>query len=195
MYFFQSVTHAYGRSTFAIFFGNSFVIAMTRITWTVVTFNQSKLAVQFFVNIGEQGCRSGESTGLQSMWPGFDSRSWLHMWVKFVACWFSPLFRGFYLLVLRFNSLHKKQYFTFERVPSELLGALWVNRLHLHLPQQTNYISFSPWRFFLLTWVWAQISSFLPFFVFVFVLFLFFSFRTNAVSSKKCCILTSHVSC
>ena len=34
---------------------------------------------------GEQGWRSGESTRLPPMWPGFDSRTWRHMWVEFVV--------------------------------------------------------------------------------------------------------------
>jgi len=33
----------------------------------------------------EQGWRGGESTRLPPMWPGFDSRSWCHMWVEFVV--------------------------------------------------------------------------------------------------------------
>ena len=33
---------------------------------------------------GEYGWRSGESTRLPPMWPGFDSRSRWHMWVEFV---------------------------------------------------------------------------------------------------------------
>ena len=33
----------------------------------------------------EQGWRSGESTGLPPMWPGFHSRSRRHMWVEFVV--------------------------------------------------------------------------------------------------------------
>ena len=33
----------------------------------------------------EQGWRSGESTGLPPMWPGFDSRTRRHMWVEFVV--------------------------------------------------------------------------------------------------------------
>ena len=36
-------------------------------------------------NLGEQGWRSGESTRLPPMWPGFDSRTRRHMWVEFVA--------------------------------------------------------------------------------------------------------------
>ena len=35
--------------------------------------------------VGLQGWRSGESTRLPPMWPGFDSRSRCHMWVKFVV--------------------------------------------------------------------------------------------------------------
>ena len=34
---------------------------------------------------GERGWRSGESTRLPPMWPGFDSRTWRHMWVEFVV--------------------------------------------------------------------------------------------------------------
>ena len=33
----------------------------------------------------KQGWRSGESTCLPPMWPGFDSRTRRHMWVEFVA--------------------------------------------------------------------------------------------------------------
>ena len=35
--------------------------------------------------IGVQGWRSGESTRLPPMWPGFDSRTRRHMWVEFVG--------------------------------------------------------------------------------------------------------------
>ena len=34
---------------------------------------------------GEQRWRSGESTRLPPMWPGFDSRTRRHMWVEFVV--------------------------------------------------------------------------------------------------------------
>ena len=34
---------------------------------------------------GWQGWRSGESTRLPPMWPGFDSWSRSHMWVEFVV--------------------------------------------------------------------------------------------------------------
>ena len=33
----------------------------------------------------EQGWRSGESTHLPPMWPGFDSWTRRHMWVEFVV--------------------------------------------------------------------------------------------------------------
>ena len=33
----------------------------------------------------EQGWHSGESTRLSPMWPGFDSGTWCHIWVKFVV--------------------------------------------------------------------------------------------------------------
>ena len=42
---------------------------------------------------GEQGWRSGESTHLPPMWPGFDSWTWRHMWVEFVVLFSAP--RGF----------------------------------------------------------------------------------------------------
>ena len=35
--------------------------------------------------MGEQGWRSDESARLPPMWPGFDSRTWRHMWVEFVV--------------------------------------------------------------------------------------------------------------
>ena len=34
---------------------------------------------------GEQWWCSGESTPLPSMWPGFSSQVWCHMWVEFVV--------------------------------------------------------------------------------------------------------------
>ena len=37
------------------------------------------------VQVGVQGWRSGESTHLPPMWPGFDSQIWRHMWVEFVG--------------------------------------------------------------------------------------------------------------
>ena len=40
---------------------------------------------KIFQHLGEQGWRSGESTRLPPMWPGFDSRTRRHMWVEFVV--------------------------------------------------------------------------------------------------------------
>ena len=48
----------------------------------------------------KQGWRSGESTRLPPMWPGFDSRNRRHKWVEFVLVLFSAS-RAF-LWVLRF---------------------------------------------------------------------------------------------
>ena len=41
------------------------------------------------------GWRSGESARLPPMWPGFDSRTRRHMWVKFVSS--RPCSEGFSL--------------------------------------------------------------------------------------------------
>ena len=38
-----------------------------------------------YCNPEEQEWRSGESTRLPPMWPGFDSRTRRHMWVEFVV--------------------------------------------------------------------------------------------------------------
>ena len=45
-----------------------------------------------YVHVGEsgkirgvQGWRSGESTRLPPMWPGFDCQIWRQMWVEFVG--------------------------------------------------------------------------------------------------------------
>ena len=37
------------------------------------------------LQLGELGWRSGESARLPPMCPGFDSRTWRHMWVEFVV--------------------------------------------------------------------------------------------------------------
>ena len=56
---------------------------------------------------GVQGWRSGESTRLPPMWPGFDSRSRRHMWVEFVVV-LAP--RGFSLGTPVFPSPLKNQH-------------------------------------------------------------------------------------
>ena len=62
-----------------------------------------------------QGWRSGESTRLPAMWPGFKSRRRRHMWVELLVCcqepitlccWFSPLLREVFL---RFSSFPSPQ--------------------------------------------------------------------------------------
>ena len=40
---------------------------------------------RYWFYLGEQGWRSGESTRLSPMWPGFDSRTRRHMLVEFVV--------------------------------------------------------------------------------------------------------------
>ena len=58
------------------------------------------------VVLGEQGWRSGESARLPPMWPGFDSRTWRHMWVEFVVR-SRPCFEGFFSGYSGFSSLLK----------------------------------------------------------------------------------------
>ena len=53
--------------------------------------------------------RSGESTRLPPMWPGFDSQTRRLMWVEFVGS-HRTLQREVFLRVLRFSPLHKNQY-------------------------------------------------------------------------------------
>ena len=55
--------------------------------------------------LGEQGWRSGESTRLPPMWPGFESWRRRHMWVEFVVV---------FLRVLRFSPLLKTNTFKFQ---------------------------------------------------------------------------------
>ena len=46
---------------------------------------KSRLLADNLLTHGEQGWRSGESTRLPPIWPGFDSRPRCHMWVEFVV--------------------------------------------------------------------------------------------------------------
>ena len=59
---------------------------------------------------GEQGWHSGERARLPPMWPGFDSRTWRHMWVEFVVGSLLAL-RGFSPGSLVFPSPQKYQQF------------------------------------------------------------------------------------
>ena len=86
---------------------------------------------------GEQGWRSGESTRLPPVWPGFKSRCQRHMWVEFVVSSFpcsERFFSGYsgFLLSLRPNT--SKFQFDLESghlstSPHEVLSAPWVNKL------------------------------------------------------------------
>ena len=49
---------------------------------TQTSYRRFKKAVWYF---DVQGWRSGESTRLPPMWPGFDSQTRRHMWVEFVG--------------------------------------------------------------------------------------------------------------
>ena len=58
------------------------------------------------------GWRSGESTRLPPLWPGFDSLTCRHKWVELLLV-LVPAPRVF-LLVLRSTSLHKNQHSKFQ---------------------------------------------------------------------------------
>ena len=77
------------------------------------------------VGSGEQWWRSGESTRLPPMWPGFDSRTQRHMWVEFVVGSHRCSERFFSAFSSFFPSTKKKfpnsNSDTFERFPR----ALW----------------------------------------------------------------------
>ena len=84
----------------------------------------------YWVLLGEQGWRNGESTRLLPVWPGFKSRRRRHVWVEFVvgsfSCsqWFFSGYSGF-PLSLKTNS--SKFQFDLERI----LGAPCLNKLNL----------------------------------------------------------------
>ena len=52
---------------------------------------------------GGEVWRSGESTRLPPLWPGF--KSGVEVYVGWVCCWFSPLLRKVFLWVIRFSHL------------------------------------------------------------------------------------------
>ena len=92
-------------------------------------------------NLGEQEWRSGESARLPPMCPGFDSRTWRHIWVEFVVgsllC-SERFFSGYSGFPLSSKTNISKFQFDpgmhghFWTSSCELLGASWVNKLHLH---------------------------------------------------------------
>ena len=53
------------------------------------------ILILIVVLLGEQEWRSGESTCLPPLWPGFDSLTRRHMWVEFVVG-SRPCSRGFF---------------------------------------------------------------------------------------------------
>ena len=87
---------------------------------------------------GEQGWRSGESTRLPPMWPGFESWRRRHMWVEFVVGSL-PCSERFFSECSGFPLSLKNQHFqipirsgTHGHVSTssyELLSAPWVNKL------------------------------------------------------------------
>ena len=82
------------------------------IVWSSVYTCQWRVSRRAFLSktlyeIHKQGWPSGESLGLSPLCPGFDSRTWDHMWFEFVSS-FSLASRVF-LRVLRFSSLSKNK--------------------------------------------------------------------------------------
>ena len=56
----------------------------------VIKFTTFKYVSMGAWELGEQGWRSGESTRLPPMWPGFDSRTRRHMWIGVIVKKLSP---------------------------------------------------------------------------------------------------------
>ena len=68
--------------------------------------------------LGEQGWRSGESTRLPPMWPGFDSRARRHIWVEFVVSSRPWSERFFVFRFFQKRTLGTKFQFDLESVPN-----------------------------------------------------------------------------
>ena len=112
---------------------------------------------------GEQGWRSGESARLPPMWPGFKSPRRRHMWVE-VVVGSERFFSGYSGFPLSPKTNTSKFQFDLERTDTEkralkLLGASWVNKLHLHLHFIDNYNSEASLRAFL---KWRQLVKTCP---------------------------------
>ena len=92
-----------------------------------------------------QWWRSGESARLPPMCPGFDSRTRRHMWIEFVVgsllC-SERFFSGYCCFPLSIKTNISKFQFDsgvhghFWTSSCELLGAPWVNKLHLHFTRR-----------------------------------------------------------
>ena len=80
--------------------------------------------------MGEQGLRSGESTRLPPMWPGFKSRRRSHTWVAFVVgslpC-SQTFFSGYSAFPFSLKTNSSKFQFDLERI----LSAPCLNKLQL----------------------------------------------------------------
>jgi len=84
--------------------------------------------------LGCWGWRSGKSTRLPPMWPGFDSQTRRHVWIEFVCFLLCTVF----LRVLRFSPLLKNQYLlqydlliSVYSVPNECSGAKTTAYIYL----------------------------------------------------------------
>ena len=51
----------------------------------LLLWSSSSSSSSLSLSLGSKGWRSGESTRLPPMWPGFKSPRWRHMWVEFVV--------------------------------------------------------------------------------------------------------------
>ena len=69
----------------------------------------SETARKYETQMGDQWWRSGESTRLPPMWPGFDFQTRRHMWVEFVGSLLCS--ERFFPRVLKFSPLLKKPAF------------------------------------------------------------------------------------
>ena len=124
---FSSRKMAFVRSTLSqsVYLLNLFVMSLiTRVVMLLKRLQRS-------IVMGEQGGRSGESTHLLPMWPGFESWRWRRMWVEFVVgslpC-SERLFSGFSGFPPTFpnsNSIWS------ARTRFNELSAPWVNKLQI----------------------------------------------------------------
>ena len=116
---------------------NNYYMALSHKDWELP--NSWIWLAEIDIDLGEQGCRSGESARLpcnnvtRVRFP--DPASY----VDWICCWFSTLLWEVFLRVLRFSPLLKKQHFQipirsgmhghFWMSSCELLGAPWVNKI------------------------------------------------------------------
>ena len=119
--------------------------------WFKTVFNKnSNLPTQLsLLTFGSKAWRSGESTVIPPMWPGFESWRQRHMWVEFVVGSL-PCSERFFLRVLWFSPLLKNQHFQIpirsktqgdvSTSSHELLNAPWVNKLQLHWICRINLV-------------------------------------------------------